>query len=185
MVSLGYCPTCHAKGVKREKRPNGNDICANGHSYPSRNAIPEEEIIKVEGDDRIKLIEAHIDHCTKIIDGIKNYLEHGAYEKGVISDTVEISTWSLPVVLGRTLTFETGQQIIDVIDAHVAQYRKELAKISNTVEPLKVGDKVKVKSEMVGLRHMVGKAYKIQSITDAGNFIIDSTLVHRDEVEPA
>jgi Zn finger protein HypA/HybF involved in hydrogenase expression len=32
----GYCPECGAKGVMRERRPNGNDKCANGHTYPSR-----------------------------------------------------------------------------------------------------------------------------------------------------
>jgi DNA-directed RNA polymerase subunit RPC12/RpoP len=32
----GYCPQCGAKGVMRERRPNGNDKCANGHTYPSR-----------------------------------------------------------------------------------------------------------------------------------------------------
>ena len=31
----GYCPKCGAKGVMRERRPNGNDTCANGHVYPS------------------------------------------------------------------------------------------------------------------------------------------------------
>jgi hypothetical protein len=34
----GYCPTCGAKGVMRERRPNGNDKCANGHTYPSSKA---------------------------------------------------------------------------------------------------------------------------------------------------
>lgn len=31
----GYCPECGAKGVTRERRPNGNDKCANGHTYSS------------------------------------------------------------------------------------------------------------------------------------------------------
>jgi hypothetical protein len=31
----GYCPECGAKGVMRERRPDGNDKCANGHTYPS------------------------------------------------------------------------------------------------------------------------------------------------------
>jgi hypothetical protein len=34
----GYCPECGAKGVQRERRPNGNDKCANGHTYPSSKA---------------------------------------------------------------------------------------------------------------------------------------------------
>ncbi len=32
----GYCPKCGAQGVSRERRPDGNDHCANGHIYPSR-----------------------------------------------------------------------------------------------------------------------------------------------------
>lgn len=35
----GFCPLCHAPGVSRERRPNGNDRCGKGHVYPSRNAI--------------------------------------------------------------------------------------------------------------------------------------------------
>jgi hypothetical protein len=35
----GYCPICGAKGAARERRPNGDDICANKHKYPSRSAI--------------------------------------------------------------------------------------------------------------------------------------------------
>lgn len=34
----GLCPTCGAPGVLRERRPDGNDQCANGHWYPSRDA---------------------------------------------------------------------------------------------------------------------------------------------------
>lgn len=34
----GYCPVCGAMGVNRERRPNGNDQCANGHTYPSAQA---------------------------------------------------------------------------------------------------------------------------------------------------
>jgi hypothetical protein len=34
----GYCPECEAKGVMRERRPDGNDKCAKGHTYPSSKA---------------------------------------------------------------------------------------------------------------------------------------------------
>jgi len=41
----GYCPECGAKGVQRERRPDGNDKCINGHTYPSSKALaqPEQE----------------------------------------------------------------------------------------------------------------------------------------------
>jgi hypothetical protein len=38
MNRYGYCPTCGAEGVSRERRPNGNDQCKNGHTYPTRDA---------------------------------------------------------------------------------------------------------------------------------------------------
>ncbi|MBY0525593.1 MAG: hypothetical protein K2R98_19465 [Gemmataceae bacterium] len=34
----GYCPTCKAPGVERERRPDGNDKCQGGHTYPSKSA---------------------------------------------------------------------------------------------------------------------------------------------------
>lgn len=36
----GACPQCFASGVMRERRPDGNDRCASGHTYPSRTAVP-------------------------------------------------------------------------------------------------------------------------------------------------
>jgi hypothetical protein len=35
----GFCPRCGCKGKQRERRPNGNDSCFSGHSYPSREAL--------------------------------------------------------------------------------------------------------------------------------------------------
>lgn len=35
----GYCPTCGALGRARERRPNGDDLCDNGHKYPSASAV--------------------------------------------------------------------------------------------------------------------------------------------------
>jgi hypothetical protein len=32
----GYCPHCGNAGIKRERRPDGNDTCESGHVYPSR-----------------------------------------------------------------------------------------------------------------------------------------------------
>lgn len=36
----GYCPICSAPGETRERRPNGNDVCKNKHTYPSKDALP-------------------------------------------------------------------------------------------------------------------------------------------------
>lgn len=31
----GFCPICGKPGVTRERRPDGNDTCTNGHTYKS------------------------------------------------------------------------------------------------------------------------------------------------------
>lgn len=35
----GICPHCGAQGISRERRLNGNDMCENGHVYPSSSAL--------------------------------------------------------------------------------------------------------------------------------------------------
>ena len=37
--AYGYCPVCGAPGSLRERRPNGNDTCVEGHIYASRQAL--------------------------------------------------------------------------------------------------------------------------------------------------
>ncbi|USN15543.1 hypothetical protein KIKIMORA_04250 [Brevundimonas phage vB_BpoS-Kikimora] len=35
MGMLGYCPHCGDDGMSRERRPDGNDTCRKGHTYPT------------------------------------------------------------------------------------------------------------------------------------------------------
>jgi hypothetical protein len=35
----GYCPRCGGIGLSRERRPNGDDRCENGHKYPSKGTV--------------------------------------------------------------------------------------------------------------------------------------------------
>ncbi len=54
-MAYGYCPICGAKGRTRERRPNGNDKCENGHTYPSRGALrrqPDKYEVKLRERDR-------------------------------------------------------------------------------------------------------------------------------------
>jgi len=37
----GYCPECGAKGISRERRIDGYDICANRHKYKSKHATED------------------------------------------------------------------------------------------------------------------------------------------------
>ena len=50
MNSLGQCPQCGSTGLKIEKRPNGNTICVNGHSFPSSDFRPNNKFLKVMAD---------------------------------------------------------------------------------------------------------------------------------------
>jgi hypothetical protein len=40
MSNYGLCPQCGKEGHSRERRLNGNDVCVNGHTYPSSTAVP-------------------------------------------------------------------------------------------------------------------------------------------------
>ena len=60
-MSYGTCPTCGAKGIRRERRPDGNDMCENNHIYPSASAIPEKKI------ERAGAIEVTEEQVNKII----------------------------------------------------------------------------------------------------------------------
>jgi hypothetical protein len=44
----GHCPKCHALGATRERRPNGDDTCVNGHKYPSAKALHDAEPVKAK-----------------------------------------------------------------------------------------------------------------------------------------
>lgn len=35
----GRCPHCGSEVIRRERRPNGDDHCKNGHIYPSKASI--------------------------------------------------------------------------------------------------------------------------------------------------
>lgn len=43
----GRCPYCRAEVVSRERRPDGNDTCAQGHCYPSRLTVPPDAPVEV------------------------------------------------------------------------------------------------------------------------------------------
>ena len=46
VANYGYCPVCGAKGTSRERHPDGNTTCVNGHKYKSRDTLsapPQQE----------------------------------------------------------------------------------------------------------------------------------------------
>jgi len=44
----GICPGCGGKITLRERRPNGNDHCENGHVFPSSGDVPTKTPITAE-----------------------------------------------------------------------------------------------------------------------------------------
>jgi len=76
-VPYGYCPVCGTPGISRERRPNGNDRCRNGHVYPSTNAKPT-----TEDKLRQQLREAReeIERLKRENDTLKEYFPSGAFE---------------------------------------------------------------------------------------------------------
>lgn len=48
-MGYGFCPICGEEGVLRERRPDGNDNCKNGHVYPSKSALPSKDIKVITG----------------------------------------------------------------------------------------------------------------------------------------
>ena len=43
MIGYGLCPKCGENVSIRERRPNGNDNCENGHVFPSIETLPYEK----------------------------------------------------------------------------------------------------------------------------------------------
>jgi len=41
--AYGKCPICGGAVATRERRPDGNDCCENGHIYPSADAVMVDE----------------------------------------------------------------------------------------------------------------------------------------------
>jgi hypothetical protein len=74
----GYCPECGAKGVMRERRPNGNDKCAKGHTYPSNTATPPQRTwVGLASEDRLtaKYMQDAPDGIEAVIDYIEAKLK--------------------------------------------------------------------------------------------------------------
>jgi hypothetical protein len=75
----GYCPECGAKGVMRERRPDGNDKCANGHTYQSCKAIrtPQRTWVGLAAEDRLtaKYMQDAPDGIEAVIDYIEAKLK--------------------------------------------------------------------------------------------------------------
>jgi hypothetical protein len=57
----GYCPQCGAPGKSRERRLGGNDECANGHTYPSADAIRLQSMDSKKGENTPEIPDGYPD----------------------------------------------------------------------------------------------------------------------------
>lgn len=89
-MSYGYCPNCGAPGERRERRPNGNDTCANGCVYPSKDAVDEPKLPNwaeraqeaEKQDQRILDLENQREEALDLLNGIREHHERLNREAG-------------------------------------------------------------------------------------------------------
>ena len=80
----GYCPLCGARGITRERRPNGNDACENGHTYPSAKAL-EEKRVSVEDELQSKYYDL-LRRVKEAVGEMTGIMHEKALNTGMFSD---------------------------------------------------------------------------------------------------
>jgi len=133
----GYCPVCGEKGYLRERRIDGNDQCAKGHTYPSKNAL------KSKSEDTVKMTDAEepIEHIYEwdTAFGIHRDLRCGYYngEEPDRSYPVYRRALTRPAVdLGMVLgALKDYEQIIDKLFTAdstdtVGEYSEDLQRVA-------------------------------------------------------
>ena len=67
----GYCPECGAKGTKRERRIDGDDMCANGHIYFSKKAVyltqPKKEWVGLTDEEFTEILCSEFQHRPELM----------------------------------------------------------------------------------------------------------------------
>lgn len=96
----GFCPVCNHPGQYRERRPNGNDCCQNGHIYPSKSAIQSGETIAIDAnppinrDDEIIKLNEKVDRLRDQISQI-NVANVDRWNDGWKAAERKICSWLL------------------------------------------------------------------------------------------
>lgn len=73
LAPYGFCPRCGAPGLYRERRPNGDDECTNGHKYPSLSAKPSPlKGNSMDKSQKISDLQARVDAFQAELDALKN-----------------------------------------------------------------------------------------------------------------
>jgi len=96
----GYCPECGAKGVMRERRPNGNDKCANGHTYPSSTSTPPQ---------RTEQEPVAIKRMKEWVAYLKRKSDHGQHMK-IPSEMSAGACWELAIELEQFINTHPPQR---------------------------------------------------------------------------
>lgn len=62
MNPYGYCPVCGSEIASRERRPDGNDICDEGHKFPSKDAISD------KGECLLPIVRQRLQKLLELVD---------------------------------------------------------------------------------------------------------------------
>jgi hypothetical protein len=95
-MMYGYCPTCGAEGLRRERRLNGNDTCKNGCVYPSASALSSPNKLK--------------DYSSPFIPSLKNQVKLKDYSLPFVPSLVNqlASSFGGSVISEDRLFFKQG-----------------------------------------------------------------------------
>jgi hypothetical protein len=78
-VNYGRCPTCGGEGRARERRPNGDTICVNGHKHSSQ------------------AFQRHAESARRTRAEVEDVLRDCASRAA--DQTVEVPTWAIRWIL--------------------------------------------------------------------------------------
>jgi len=124
-VSLyGFCPKCLAPSANRERRPNGNDTCQNGHVYPSASASLTPELVRKRMEKENAELRARLANAEQVIaDYAATIREYMAAEKAAKATHGEPMAWMVFLPKGDEYDYavfghvEDAKQHAELLDA--------------------------------------------------------------------
>lgn len=124
----GFCPTCGCYGKARERRPNGNDTCVLGHTYPSRDALKERST-----DLRVLISQrmAQFRHTMATIRSNGNYASNN-YDLGYLA-ALEWSVDSMRTALDDSASHNDPQ----ASETRLALLETEVRRLNNAIRHMR------------------------------------------------
>ena len=159
----GHCPHCSALGVSRERRPNGNDECEKGHTYPSLLAIEEPTVVS-ESKRADSLALAYREQQGEN-DILRAKLEATQRERDHFRDAWEKAQVPLAAAVKHTMTLE--QQNVALLRWQAVASDAHVDHLCNVIRALAVADETpRVFRDLsaVGVEEEVRRAFAAERI---------------------